>query len=202
MLVQSQSLTSAPQTPAAQAKGLRTFRKIEDNKCDADSCPLKEPTVEQKTFAEACDKYAGTVSAQMTHGTISRATTLHAAAAVRSAVCVQHVQLARGLHLPCCVCRMHQLCMHSMYTRREYTLPCPATDAAASAAVLSAGDARDSYPPAAGQRGLAIQAHSKQPCGAAAATASLWPDGRQRCRSGENVHRVQRMTPGKKNTFL
>ncbi|WIA36544.1 hypothetical protein OEZ86_007836 [Tetradesmus obliquus] len=53
------------QTPAAQAKGLRTFRKIEDNKCDADSCPLKEPTVEQKTFAEACDKYAGTATREI-----------------------------------------------------------------------------------------------------------------------------------------
>ncbi|WIA16346.1 hypothetical protein OEZ85_013044 [Tetradesmus obliquus] len=53
------------QTPAAQAKGLHTFRKIEDNKCDADSCPLKEPTVEQKTFAEACDKYAGTATREI-----------------------------------------------------------------------------------------------------------------------------------------
>jgi hypothetical protein len=50
------------QTPAAQVKGLRSYRKIENNKCGSDSCELKELTIDQKTFAESCDRYAGTVS--------------------------------------------------------------------------------------------------------------------------------------------
>jgi hypothetical protein len=49
------------QTPAAQVKGLRTYRKIQNDKCDGDSCDLKELTFDQKTFAESCDRYAGTV---------------------------------------------------------------------------------------------------------------------------------------------
>jgi hypothetical protein len=51
------------QTDAAQLKGLRTFRNIDNDKCDSDSCGLKKLTTDTKTFADACDRYAGTVSA-------------------------------------------------------------------------------------------------------------------------------------------
>lgn len=63
-----------------------------------------------------------------------------------------------------------------------------AANAAAPAALLSAGDARDSRQPAASQWGLAIPAHSEQPSCAAAASASVWPQSWQRCGSGEHQH--------------
>ncbi|KAF6254887.1 hypothetical protein COO60DRAFT_1703096 [Scenedesmus sp. NREL 46B-D3] len=47
------------QTPAAQVGRLRTYREIETGTCSSTSCALAEPIVDQKTFAEACDRYAG-----------------------------------------------------------------------------------------------------------------------------------------------
>jgi hypothetical protein len=49
------------QTPSAQLNGTRTARNISGT-CDSISCPLGSAVTQQRTFFDACERYAGNVS--------------------------------------------------------------------------------------------------------------------------------------------